>query len=84
MVEMQRQQIADFIKETTSLVVEWGFDAPSMHKEMLQLHDIIGQLIKARFRTEDAEAKEQLADLEAQARSCRQLIIKRSLTSHDA
>ena len=84
MDEMQRQQIADFIKESTSLVVEWGFDAPSMHKEMLQLHEIIGQLIKARFRTEDAGIKEQLADLEAQARSCRQLIIKRSLKSHDA
>jgi hypothetical protein len=56
MVEMQRQQIAGFIKETTSLVVEWGFDAPSMHKEMLQLHEIIGQLIKERFRTEDVEA----------------------------
>ena len=84
MDEMQRQQIADFIKETTSLVVEWGFDAPSMHKEMLQLHEIIGQLIKERFRTEDAGIKEQLADLEAQARSCRQLIIKRSLKSHEA
>jgi hypothetical protein len=84
MDEMQRQQIADFIKETTSLVVEWGFDAPSMHKEMLQLHEIIGQLIKERFRTEDVEAKKQLADLEAQARLCRQLIIKRSLKSHEA
>ena len=62
MDEIQRQQITGFIKETASLVVEWGFDAPSMHKEMLQLHEIIGQLIKARFRTEDAGAKEQLAD----------------------
>jgi hypothetical protein len=84
MVEMQKQQIVDFIRETTSLVVEWGFDAPSMHKEMLQLHEIIGQLIKERFRTEDVEAKKQLADLEAQARLCRQLIIKSSLKSHEA
>ena len=84
MDEIQRQQIADFIKESASLVVEWGFDATSMHKEMLQLHEIIGQLIKARYRTEDAGVKEQLAELEAQARSCRQLIIKRSRTSHDA
>ena len=84
MDEMQRQQIADFIKETASLVVEWGFDAHSMHKEMLQLHEIIGQLIKERFRTENPRIKKQLADLEAQAKSCRQLIIRRSLTSHDA
>jgi len=83
MDEMQRQQIADFINETTSLVVEWGFDAPGMHKELLQLHKIIGQLIKARFRTKDAAAKAQLADLEAQARNCRKLIIQRSLKSHD-
>lgn len=84
MDEMQRQQIADFIRETTSLIVEWGFDAPSMHKEMLQLHEIIGRLIKARFRTKDPAAKAQLADLETQARNCRKLIIRRSLMSHDA
>jgi hypothetical protein len=84
MDEMQKQQIADFIKETTSLVIEWGFDASSMHDEMLQLHEIIGQLIKARFRTENAGIKEQLAVLEAQAKSCRQLITKRSIKSYDA
>ena len=83
MDEMQRQQIADFIRETNSLVVEWGFDAPGMHKELLRLHEIIGQLIKARFRTEDPRAKEQLADLENQARNCRQLITQRSLMSPD-
>ena len=83
MDEIQRQQIADLIRETTSLVVEWGCDARTMHKELLWLHEVIGQLIKARFRTEDPRVKEQLADLENQARNCRKLIARRSLMLHD-
>jgi hypothetical protein len=81
MEDKERIQIAQFVKETTELVTEWGFGAGSMQKELLHLHKIIGQLIKARYRTEDPAAKAKLADLETQARRCRQLIIQRSMTA---
>ncbi len=80
MEELRRQQIADFIKETTSLVVEWGFDTSSLQTELQQLHEIIGQLMQARFRSQDIEAKGQIADLENRARDCRELIIRQSLS----
>ena len=75
-------QIAQFVKDTTKLVTEWGFDAGSMQKELLQLHKIIGQLIQERFRAEDPATKAELADLETQARKCRKLIIRQSMTTH--
>ena len=82
MEDKQKRQIAQFVKETTNLVTEWGFDAGTMQKELLQLHKIIGQLIQERFRAEDPATKAELADLEAQARRCRKLIVQRSLTAH--
>ena len=82
MEDKQKRQIAQFVKDTTNLVTEWGFDAGSMQKELLQLHKIIGQLIQERFRTKDTAAKAELADLETQARKCRKLIVQRSMTAH--
>ncbi len=82
MEDKQKRQIAQFVKDTTNLVTEWGFDAGSMQKELLQLHKIIGQLIQERFRTKGAAAKAELAELESQARKCRKLIVQRSLTAH--
>lgn len=82
MEDKQKRQIAQFVKDTTNLVTEWGFDAGTMQKELLQLHKIIGQLIQERFRTRNPAAKAELADLEAQARKCRKLIIRQSLTAH--
>ena len=82
MEDKQKRQIIQFVKDTTNLVTEWGFDAGTMQKELLQLHKIIGQLIQERFRAEDPAAKAELADLEAQARKCRKLIIRQSLAAH--
>jgi len=82
MEDKQKRQIAQFVKDTTNLVTEWGFDAGTMQKELLQLHKIIGQLIQERFRTKDPTAKAELADLEAQARRCRKLIVQRSMSAH--
>jgi len=82
MEDKQKRQIAQFVKDTTNLVTEWGFDAGSMQKELLQLHKIIAQLIQERFRTKGAAAKAELAELESQARKCRKLIVQRSLTAH--
>jgi len=81
MEDKQKRQIAQFVKDTTNLVTEWGFDAGSMQKELLQLHKIIGRLIQERFRTEDSAAKAELTDLETQARKCRKLIVQRYLTA---
>ena len=82
MEDKQKRQIAQFVKDTTNLVTEWGFDAGSMQKELLQLHKIIGQLIQERFRTEEPAAKAELADLETRARKCRKLIVQWSMTAH--
>lgn len=82
MENKQKRQITQFVKDTTNLVTEWGFDAGTMQKELLQLHKIIGQLIQERFRAKDPAAKAELADLETQARKCRKLIVQRSMTTH--
>ena len=83
MEDKQKRQIAQFVRDTTNLVTEWGFDAGSMQKELLQLHKIIGQLIEELFHAEDPTTKAQLADLETQARNCRKLITQYSMMPHD-
>ena len=83
MEDKQKRQIAQFVRDTTNLVTEWGFDAGSMQKELLQLHKIIGQLIEERFHAEDPTTKAQLSDLENQARNCRKLITQYSMMPHD-
>lgn len=82
MEDKQKRQIAQFVKDTTNLVTEWGFDAGTMQKELLQLHKIIGQLIQERFRAKDTATKAELANLENQAKKCRKLIVQRSMTAN--
>ena len=83
MEDNQKRQIARFVRDTTNLVTEWGFDAGSMQKELLHLHKIIGQLIQERFRTKDPVVQAELADLENRARNCRRLITQRSSMLHE-
>ncbi|HIJ71640.1 MAG TPA: hypothetical protein HPP87_09800 [Planctomycetes bacterium] len=83
MEDKQKRQISEFVRDTTNLVTEWGFDAGSMQKELLHLHKIIGELIQERFHTNDPAEKAELAELENRARNCRQLIARHTLMSHD-
>jgi len=83
MEDKQKRQIEQFVRDTTNLVTEWGFDAGGMQKELLHLHKIIGLLIQERFRAKDPVVKAELSDLENQAKNCRRLITRRSLMSYE-
>ncbi len=82
MEEIEIEQIAGFIEETTELLVEWGFDADSLRAELARLHKIIGLLLGAKLQAKDPATKALLEDLETRARECRDHIIWRSLMPH--
>ena len=82
MKQAEIEEIADFIDETTELVVGWNYDASSLRAELAKLHKIIGQLMQAGAQTKEPEMKTVLADLETKARNCRKLIFRQSLMPH--